>query len=103
MACDPSEIRACDRTGSEDVSTSDSDRRIKKQVNLDGVRYDITVSTVSDGIYRATWKCSECHEEGAWSPLSGDPVQAVHMAQVGIQVHHSLLHQHGSKVPKRPR
>jgi hypothetical protein len=74
------------------VGTSDTERRTKKHVVLDGVSYDITVSIVSDGIYRADWTCSECGEEGAWSPLSGDPIQAVELAKVGLEVHHAFLH-----------
>ena len=74
------------------MSTGDTDRRTKKQVIRDGVRYDIAVSMVSAGIFRAVWTCSECSEEGAWSPLSGDPIQAVELAKVGLEVHHAFLH-----------
>ena len=85
------------------MSTNDPDRRTTKQLTLDGVKYDITVCIVSKGIYRADWTCSECREKGAWSPLSGDPVQAVQLAKVGLEVHHSFLHQRGPALPKNPR
>ena len=84
------------------MSTSDTERRTKKQVELDGVRYDITVSSVSEGIFRADWTCSKCNEEGACSPLSGDPIQAVALAKVGLEVHHAFLHG-DLKVRRLPR
>jgi hypothetical protein len=85
------------------VSTSNTERYKKKQVVLGSVTYDIAVKHVSDGIYRADWICSLCNEKGAWSPLSGDPIKAMELAQVGLEVHHTFLHEHASKLSNKPR
>ena len=83
------------------VSTNETDRHSKKQLILGGVTYDITVSVVSNGMYRAEWTCSECVEKGVWAPLSGDPTNAAELAKLGIEVHHSFLHR--GMVRKKPR
>jgi len=85
------------------VSTSNIEPFTKKQIVIGGVTYHITISRLSAEIYRADWTCSECGEDGAWSPLSGDPLQAAKLAKVGLQVHHSLLHQHRPKSLQKAR
>jgi hypothetical protein len=82
------------------VSTQFTNRPAIKQLNIGGVRYSITVTKVSDEMYRASWSCTECKEVGAWAPLSADPKQAVEMARFGLEAHHTFLHQGG--VVKRP-
>jgi hypothetical protein len=86
-------------TRSPQVSASDTHGRTKKQVILHSVRYDITVSIASAGIYQMELLRSS--EEGAWSPLSGDPIQAVALTNVGLEVHHSLLRRRGPMVQRR--
>jgi hypothetical protein len=64
----------------------------KKQVVVGDVHYEIRVVILSDGMYRASWSCSACGEDGPWAPLSADPEQAMTSAMVGIEVHHSFVH-----------
>ena len=62
-----------------------------KQVEVDGVIYDICV-TERGGMYRAAWVCSECCEQGAWAPTSGTAAQAIDLAEIGLRIHHALVH-----------
>ena len=62
-----------------------------KQIEIDSVKYDICV-TERDGMYQAAWVCHECCEQGAWAPTSGSASQASDLAQLGLQIHHSLVH-----------
>ena len=66
-----------------------------KQIELDGIEYQITVIPIFDGMFRASWVCPTCDEKGAWEPLSGDPVQAIEMAKVALRMHHTILHRRG--------
>jgi hypothetical protein len=63
-----------------------------KQVNVDGVIYDICFSERS-GMYQAAWVCRECCEQGPWAPVSATPSQAGELAQLGLLMHHSIAHQ----------
>ena len=83
------------------MSTHNKERHTSKQFRLGDVTYNINVDLATYGMYRAEWKCSECDERGAWAPLSGDPISAVELAKLGLEVHHSLLHR-GVK-QKKPR
>jgi hypothetical protein len=69
-----------------------------KHVELGDVMYEIAVNKLAGGMYRANWTCSACAEEGAWAPLSADPAQAVQIAKLGLEVHHSMLHHNGTAV-----
>jgi len=69
-----------------------------KQVSLGDVTYEIAVNKLAGGMYRANWTCSACDEEGAWAPLSADPAQAVQIAKLGLEVHHSMLHHNGTAI-----
>jgi hypothetical protein len=62
------------------------------------VTYEIAVNKLVGGMYRANWICSACNEEGAWAPISGDPAQAVQIAKLGVEVHHSMLHHNGTAI-----
>jgi hypothetical protein len=62
-----------------------------KQIEMDGVKYDICFSK-RDGMYRAAWVCEVCCEQGAWAPLSSSAFQAGELAQIGIRIHHALVH-----------
>ena len=84
------------------VILPDTDRPRKHQVILAGVRYDITVSQFSNKIYRASWTCSKCNEQGPWAPLSAEPKQAAAMAKVALEVHHAFVHQHGPWMAQKP-
>jgi hypothetical protein len=81
------------------VSSQFTTRLATKQLNIDGLRYNITVRKVSEEMYRASWSCTQCKEEGAWAPLSADPKQAVEMARFGLEAHHTFLH-HGGAVKR---
>ena len=78
----------------------DTDRLRIKQVVLDGVHYEISVSQFAGEFHRATWTCTDCSEEGAFAPISADVEHAIALAKVCVNMHHSLLHQRGP-VPKR--
>ena len=86
-----------------DVGAGDTERLIIKQVVLDDVKYDIIVKPFSDEIYQASWRCSACHEDGAWAPLSGDAHQAVELAISGLEAHHGFLHGRARMSRSRPR
>jgi hypothetical protein len=62
-----------------------------KQIEVDGVKYDICFSK-RDGMYRAAWVCAECCEQSPWAPLSSSATQAGELAQIGIRIHHALVH-----------
>ena len=73
-----------------------------KHVEIGGVRYEITVVPYTEHMYRATWFCLVCDEEGAWAPVSLEVAQAIESATVGVEVHHSFCHGPGS-VARMPR
>ena len=85
------------------MGVNDTDGSIKKQVILDGVRYDITVKPFSGAMFQANWHCSTCKEDGPWAPISGDKEQAVESAVAGLEVHHALLHGRAKVTRHRPR
>jgi hypothetical protein len=66
-----------------------------KDVVIGNVTYKINVNGENGGMFRATWTCSNCNEKGAWSPVSSDAKQAVELAKIGMEIHHSLLHSSG--------
>jgi hypothetical protein len=61
-------------------------------MELDGVRYEITAFEAADGTYRATWACGRCKEKGAWVPVSSDSQEIMNQAEIGVRVHHALVH-----------
>ena len=67
----------------------------KKRIVVNGVRYEITAFESSDGSFRATWACGHCQEKGAWVPISGDAKEIIHQAEIGVRVHHALVHGNG--------
>ena len=67
-----------------------------KQVIIDDIRYDITVETFENAMCQAKWTCSACQEVGAWAPISVEPQQAVDLAVVGLELHHTIVHHNGS-------
>jgi hypothetical protein len=69
-----------------------------KQMEIDGVKYDICVTQRGDA-FRAAWVCGECCEQGSSAPWSTSPVQASQLAQVGLQHHHSMAHRY----PRKPK
>jgi hypothetical protein len=84
------------------VGEFDSDRLRIKQVVLDGMRYEISVSQFVEGFHRATWTCTECSETGAFAPISADVEHAIALAKVCVNMHHSLLHQRGPVLKRSP-
>jgi len=83
------------------MATSDSERSVKKQVVLNGIKYEIDVRPFSGGMYQACWRCSACDEDGAWAPVSGDRCQAIELAEAGLEVHHAFLHGRVKLAPRR--
>ena len=73
-----------------------------KHLDIDGVRYEITARHYDQEMYRATWTCMACREEGAWAPVSREVTQAVQSAAVGIRLHHSFCHGPGT-TPRKLR
>ena len=64
----------------------------RKRLELNGVRYEIAAFQSTDGSFRATWSCGHCQEKGAWVPISGDAKEIIHQAEIGVRVHHVLVH-----------
>jgi hypothetical protein len=62
-----------------------------KQIDVDGVSYDICFSE-RDGMYQAAWVCRDCCEQGPWAPISTTRAQAGELAHLGLLMHHSLVH-----------
>jgi len=74
----------------------DTEWKRLKQLEIDGVTYDICITPCGD-MYRAAWVCAECCEQCAWAPISGSPAQASELAQIGLRMHHALVHPSRSK------
>jgi hypothetical protein len=74
------------------MSTPGISQPAHKQVILDGIKYNIHVTSLSGGMFRAEWKCAACSEDGAWAPISADSQQAIDLAKLGIGVHHAFVH-----------
>jgi hypothetical protein len=64
----------------------------RKRMEVDGVRYEITAFEATDGSFRATWACGQCQEKGAWVPISADSHEIMRQAEIGVRVHHALMH-----------
>jgi hypothetical protein len=64
----------------------------KKRMELDGIRYEICAFESADATFRATWACGECQEKGAWVPISADAQEIMRQAEIGVRVHHALVH-----------
>jgi hypothetical protein len=64
----------------------------REQFELDGVRYDVSGFAAGDGSYRATWFCNKCNEKGSWSPVSSKASDIIRQAELGVRVHHALIH-----------
>jgi hypothetical protein len=74
------------------MSTAKTQYSKSKRLTLGDVTYNIVVHELPDGMYRATWYCSTCNEEGAWAPMSREGRQAADLARLALEVHHSFLH-----------
>jgi hypothetical protein len=79
-------------TNEATVDACDTTWNQKSRLELDGVRYEITAFESDDGTFRATWACSLCKENGAWVPISSDAKEVVRHAEIGVRVHHALVH-----------
>jgi hypothetical protein len=84
--------RACSTIWTVHVAILDTGWKRLKQMEIDGVRYDICVSQ-RGALYRAAWVCASCCEQGAWAPVSATADQASELAQIGLRSHHCLVHQ----------
>jgi hypothetical protein len=84
--------RACSRFWIETVAILDTGWKRLKQMEIDGVHYDICVSQRGP-LFRAAWVCADCCEQGAWAPVSATADQASELAQIGLRSHHCLVHQ----------
>ncbi len=82
------------------MAIKNSDWHRTKQIEVDGIGYDISVRQFGDGYYRAAWRCCDCSEDGAWAPVSASPEQSIALAKIALHVHHSLIH---GPVPRRPK
>jgi hypothetical protein len=75
------------------VNVSDASLVQRKSLRIGGIRYQVRVVQYgSDSIYRATWFCSGCDETGAWSPIGSNVSDLIEQVEVGVRVHHSLVH-----------
>jgi hypothetical protein len=72
-----------------------------QQVQWDQVEYDTSVVQCDTELFRATWICCECHEEGVLEPVASTAAEAIVLAKIGVSVHHALLHQRGSRPKPR--
>ena len=43
-----------------------------------------------------TWAFALCKENGAWVPISSDAKEVVRHAEIGVRVHHALVHDRAS-------
>jgi hypothetical protein len=86
-----SKCRACVSIETTNVTGDHSARKRCKQMDIGGVSYEIWTYEFGS-LYRAEWLCQECREAGAWAPISATPDQAVKLAQIGLRIHHSLVH-----------
>jgi len=84
--------RACSTFWDEAVALLDTGWKRLKQMEIDGVRYDICISQRGP-LFRAAWVCATCCEQGAWAPVSATADQASELAQIGLRSHHCLVHQ----------
>ena len=89
--------RACPRLWIEIVALLDTGWKRMKQLEFDGIRYDICISRRGP-LYRAAWVCASCCEQGAWAPVSSTAERASELAQIGLQSHHCLVHQASSRL-----
>jgi hypothetical protein len=73
------------------VSNSESEWPRREHVELDGVRYEITVSKQQND-YAAEWECGACGACGG--PVLGNTSakQASQRAQNNLFAHHTLQH-----------
>jgi hypothetical protein len=93
------ECRACDRIEAAKVTGTNSAWKRRKQFQLGGVVYEITTHEFG-ALYRAEWVCEQCREAGAWAPISSTPEQAIDLAEIGLRVHHTLVHGEPHRTPK---
>jgi hypothetical protein len=84
--------RACSKFWNVAVALLDTGWKRLKQMEIDGVRYDICISQRGP-LFRAAWVCANCCEQGAWAPVSATADQASELAQIGLRSHHCLVHQ----------
>jgi hypothetical protein len=73
----------------------------REQYELDGVRYEVSGFASGDGLYSATWFCSRCKEKEAWSSINAKAPEIIRQAELGVRVHHELIH--NVMRPSRPR
>lgn len=71
------------------VAFGSAEWRQKKQLECNGILYEIRVGPFADSNFRATWFCGECSEQGEWSPIATTIDGAMHLAEIGIGVHHN--------------
>lgn len=84
------------------MATANSNGHLRKRLQLGDVRYEVSVSSAGEnGLFRATWFCSECAENGTWSPLGADSAELIGQAEIGVRVHHTIYH--GDWQPRKPR
>jgi hypothetical protein len=84
--------RACARFWIATVALLDTGWKRLKQMDIDGIRYDICISKRGP-LFRAAWVCATCCEQGAWAPVSATADQASELAQICLRSHHCLVHQ----------
>ena len=84
----PCLLKVLERT----VALLDTGWKRLKQMEIDGVRYDICINQRGP-LFRAAWVCANCCEQGAWAPVSATADQASELAQIGLRSHHCLVHQ----------
>jgi hypothetical protein len=84
--------RACSSFWIVAVALLDTGWKRLKQMEIDGIRYDICISQRGP-LFRAAWVCANCCEQGAWAPVSATADQASELAQIGLRSHHCLVHQ----------
>jgi hypothetical protein len=81
------------------VTDANSAWKRRKQCEFDGLVYEISTHEFGS-FYRAEWVCEQCQETGAWAPISATPEQAIELAEIGLRVHHTLVHGESRRTPK---
>jgi hypothetical protein len=64
----------------------------RQQIQVESVTYDIFIHADCDGSFQSSWACLGCGEKAFLTPIRSTADEALLLAEMGIEVHHQLLH-----------
>ena len=70
----------------------------RKQFDLDGVQYEVSICDYGNGWFQAAWMCKCCCEEGVLAPIGMTVDEVLLLARIGARVHHRLIHSGTEKI-----